>query len=242
MAEAVAIELLALAKQRFFVNIARVNALTEHALTLPIDGDGDDRERRALLVADLLRTMTVFLYVTFEDLLRSLQGKKSWSFSGRADLERALRRLSLDPAEFRDLIPCLQSLARARINIVHYADFHTLHEAVPDPRNILSLWLSGHRVLGGAAFFHRLMHRLGPTSMVEDRARENAERAFVENISIARAIIDAPTTSPEERLRHFQTIGARLDGLLDILKLTPEMFIDEDGNLIPGAVESLPLL
>jgi hypothetical protein len=244
MAETANFELLSLAKQRFYINIGRVNAVTEHALNLPIDDSGDERERRVTLVADLVRAVTVFLHASFEDLVRTLQGRrgKGWSFSGRADLERALGRLSLDPAEFRDLFPSLQSLARTRISIVHYADLRSPNEAPPSPRGMASLWFASYHVLGVGAFFYRLMNKLGPTTLVEDRARENADRAFVDNIDIARAILAAANAPREERLGHFDTIRAKLDALLDVLKLTPEMFLDENGNVLPGAVESLPLL
>jgi hypothetical protein len=67
--------LLSLARQRFYVNMARVDALTEPASISRRDETGDDGERRATLVADLLRAVTVFLHAAFEDWLRSLQGK-----------------------------------------------------------------------------------------------------------------------------------------------------------------------
>jgi hypothetical protein len=239
-----AAESVSLAKQRYYVNIARVNALTEHALALPIDGTGEDKDRRTTLVADLLRAVTVFLQATFEDLLRTLQGKagNGWSFSGRGDLEKALARLSLGSSEFRDLFPCLQSLARTRISIVHYADLRNPNEAAPDPRSIVSLWFCAYHVLGVGAFFHRMMRRLGPTTLVEKRARENADRAFAENIAVGRAMMNASEAPREDLLQHFQSIGAQLDTIVEILKLTPEMFLDENGNPLPGAVDPLPLL
>lgn len=233
---ALAIDTLSQIKQRFYTNMRRVGALTAHALSIKLE-DGEPATAGDLK-SDLLRANAVFLHASFEDLLRNVQprARSGWTFNGDTDLRRALKRIPLDAASFEDLMAPLRQLARSRIRIVHFADLGALQDATVRKWGFVDEWLSGHWALAAGLFFHRLMHRLGPTTLVEDRARENSERAFSMNLEVGRLLTKFPPVPDEKRKQALADISARLEAILGSLELKVEMFLDSDGNLLPGAI------
>jgi hypothetical protein len=94
-----------LLETRFRLNMNRISGLVQlissHDALKPTTLFGISSGARA----DILRSIVVFLHATFEVALRghNLRHSRSWSFSARADLEKALKYSGIDATPFRFL-------------------------------------------------------------------------------------------------------------------------------------------
>jgi hypothetical protein len=223
---------------RFMTNMSRIAAITTflHSGVAGLEQTGLFRSEGVR--ADLLRAVVVFLHASFEDFVRSHFRKpnKKVSFSSNSDIERALKRLKVEPALYKDLFPPLTPMTKRRHQIVHRADLCDAQSDTSNPWNITDDWQLIHWHLVVAVFYHRVRKATGPISMVEDRARQNVECALVKNIEFARELVAFPKLSLEERQQGAANLAELSNNILGTLKLNVEMFLDADGKPIEGAL------
>jgi hypothetical protein len=217
---------------RFQMNMGRISAITTflHSGVAGLEHTGLFRSEGVR--ADLLRAMVVFLHASIEDFVRSHFRKpnKKVSFSSNSDIERALKRLKVAPALFKDLFPPLTQMTKRRHQIVHRADLHDAAGETANPWEIADDWQLIHWHLAVVAFYRRIRKATGPTTMVEDRARQNAENALVKNVEFGRALAAFPSLPPEQREEGAAKMLGLSNNLLETLKLEVGMFLDADGK------------
>lgn len=224
---------------RFNAHMKRINLLRKHISTL---GRNDSDADTATLVGDLYRMDIILIHAFFEDTVRSIRvGKKSsWTFSGKSDLNRALRKLGLDPKKFEDLYRAMALLAQWRTNIVHYADLRGKSELVP------KVWNLGdsckHLVchLAVCSFVYRLIVNLGKPTLIELRMSSNFDKAFWAMRSVLKELSIALSLPSAELVEALSNVGNRLDAIQDSLEITVSMFIGADGKPLEGALRRPP--
>jgi hypothetical protein len=225
-------------RARFTTNMARIGAITSflHSgvegleQTSPLDTEG--------VRADILRAVVVFLHATTEDFIRSSlpRPNKRFTFSSASDIEKALRKLSVDPVQFKDLLPALTQMAKRRNQIVHHADIQEAQDKVVTPWKFADNWQLIHWHLTVVAFSHRLRRATGSIGMVEERAIQNAEKALIKNLEFANAVITLGRVPPEQYKEELVKLAQIVNDFKEALKLEVEMFLDADGKPIEGAV------
>lgn len=216
--------------KRFQTNMRRIGAISKALPALA----GDEGVR-----ADIIRASVVLLHATLEDFIRSSLPKQpaSFTFNSRSDLIQALHRMRVGPKRSDDLMVPLTSLAKRRIQIVHYADLGETEVEAPVP------WTSGdnmvliHWHLAVASFVYRVRRVTGPVSLVEDRAGQNCTKARAKLFEFADLISSLSIGLPRGQIvERAEAAGRALDNALGALKLEVEMFLDAGRNPLPGAV------
>lgn len=216
--------------RRFQTNMRRIGAIS-NALPALANDDG--------VRADIIRASVVFLHATLEDFIRSSLPRQPARFTlnSKSDLVQALHRMRVCPKQFDDLMVPLASLAKRRIRIVHYADLGEAEVEAAAP------WTSGdsmvliHWHLAVASFVYRVRKATGPVDLLEERAAQNCTNARAKLFEFADLIASLRVGLPRDQLlERARAAGRALDDALDALKLEAEMFLDADGNPLPGAV------
>lgn len=141
---------------RFRLNIQRISGLTR--LLFAEEGPIENKSifQYDGVAADIWRAAVVFLHATFEGSLETLNPKpvKSGIYS-RADLDKALRRVGLDPIPFRTLYPPLTQMAKRRKRIVHEGDM--LPTGVVEDIGFTDMWVFGMWNMAVVAFHYQLL-------------------------------------------------------------------------------------
>ncbi|CAA9569876.1 MAG: hypothetical protein AVDCRST_MAG49-3482 [uncultured Thermomicrobiales bacterium] len=216
--------------RRFETNMRRIGAISK-ALPALVGNDG--------VRADVIRASVVFLHATLEDFIRSSLPKQParFTFNSRSDLVQALHRMRVCPKQVDDLMVPLASLAKRRIQIVHYADLGETEVEAPAP------WTSGdnmvliHWHLAVASFVYRVRKATGPVGLVEARAGQNCTKARAKLFEFADLTSSLNIGLPRDQiLERVEAAGRALDDALGALKLEVEMFLDAEGNPLPDAV------
>jgi hypothetical protein len=134
-----------LLETRFMLNMSRINGLMQlqYANFKPKPTHlflGEEGPR-----ADIFRAIIVFLHATFEVLLRSHMptSNRNVNFYSRADLEKALKRSTIDSTPFKPLYPPLVQMAKRRTRIVHDADLSNRSATICDPWKAADEWQLG---------------------------------------------------------------------------------------------------
>jgi hypothetical protein len=225
------------AKARFTRNMGRIGAISRF-----LDSGVEGLEKATPLQsegvrADILRAVVVFLHATTEDFIRSglPRPNKKFTFSSAADIQKTLIKVSVDPAQFKDLFPALTQMAKRRIQIVHYADLPGAPDEVISPWKFADDWQLIHWHLTVVAFCYRLRRATGSIGKVEARALQNVEKALIKNVEFANAVIALGSMSPEQQKEEMAKLAAIVNDFKEALKLEVEMFLDADGNPIEGA-------
>ena len=225
-------------KIRFLSNMKRIAAIITF-LHSGVEGlEKTDFFRSEGVRADILRAVVVFLHASVEDFIRSQLPKpgKKFTFYSASDIRRALRRLNVDPASFADLFPPLTQMAKRRNYIVHHADLHDAQKEGVIPWGLADDWCLIQWLIAVLAFYSRLRRATGPTNMVEDRWGQNADRALVKNVELARALIEFSEVPPEQRQESIRIILEIAREIEETLEIEVEMFLGPDGEPIEGAV------
>ena len=216
--------------KRFQTNMRRIGAISKALPALA----GDEGVR-----ADIRRAAVVFLHATLEDFIRSSLPKQParFTFNSRSDLVQALHRMRVCPKQVDGLMVPLASLAKRRIQIVHYADLGEAEVEAPAP------WTSGdsmvliHWHLAVASFVYRVRKATGPVSLVEDRAGQNCTNARAKLFEYYNVVAAIPVgLPPDELLQRSEAALRALEDARNALRLEAEMFLDAEGKPLPGAV------
>lgn len=220
-------------KVRFTANMRRIGAITRFIFsgvkgleqTGPFQSEG--------LRADILRMIAVFLHAAIEDFVRSTFHRKGFTFGSDGDLKKVFKKVRIDDGAFNDIFPGLNQLALRRIQIVHYGD---LPEAASDAPSwdLGDDWQLIHWHLVVLLLYHRIRKTTGPTGMVEDRATENLEKAFVKNIDLGKALVELTRSAPERIKDRTSRVGKLFDEIRETLKLEVDMFLDTEGKPVEG--------
>lgn len=209
-----------LLETRFRLNMNRISGLVQlissHDALKPTTLFGSSSGARA----DILRSIVVFLHATFEVALRShnLRHSHSWSFSARADLDKALKYSGIDATPFRFLYPPLSQMAKRRHRIVHEADL--LHDE-PHEWSIADDWQLTMWLLAVPAFYYQLRISLCAANTVERAMYEKLRAAMATHVAFGKQLLAFPAVPPELRLQALQKIGVTLDTIVSTLHLDP---------------------
>jgi hypothetical protein len=227
-------------KIRFTRNMGRIGAITTflHSgvegleKTTPFHSEG--------VKADILRAVVVFLHATTEDFIRSSlpRPNKKFTFSSASDIEKALIKISIDPAQFKDLFPALTQMAKRRNQIVHHADLPDAQEEAVSPWKFADDWQLIHWHLTVVAFCHRLRRTTGSIGLVEERATQNVGKALIKNVEIANAMIALGSLPAKQQKDQLVKMAELVNDLKETLKLEVEMFLDADGKPIEGVADN----
>lgn len=186
-----------LLRTRFRLNMSRVNAvlaphLSAAGLMLPVEG----------ATADTLRLAVVFLHATFEVALRSHLRKPddTLTFSGRSDLEKALKRSSIDPKPFSPLYPPLIQMAKRRTRIVHEADLPNRAATTSKAWEFLDTWQLAMWLLAVPAFHNQMLIATNAANDVERTMYERLRKAMLKHVDFGKQML-ALSGLPPERLK-----------------------------------------
>jgi hypothetical protein len=209
-----------LLETRFRLNMNRISGLVQlissHDALKPTTLFGSSSGARA----EILRSIVVFLHATFEVALRShnLRHSRSWSFSARADLDKALKYSGIDATPFRFLYPPLSQMAKRRHRIVHEADL--LHDK-PHEWSIADDWQLIMWLLAVPAFYYQLRISLYAANTAERAMYEKLRAAMATHVAFGKQLLAFPAVPPELRLQALQKIGVTLDTIVSTLHLDP---------------------
>lgn len=144
--------------------------------------------------------------------------------------------MKIDTSLFENIFPAIHQMAQRRIQIAHYADLRDGHNEEVNSWSIAEQWQLIHWHFAVSAFYYRLRRAAGPTSLVEDRASQNTEKALLQNIQLARVLADIPKLPPEKHIEGLQQSLAIAESISETLTLDIKMFLDPDGKPIDGVV------
>jgi hypothetical protein len=207
-----------LLNKRFSLNMSRVNRLVGLAERLKKTTDQDHPDE----LADLYRSTVVFLYASFEDMLRTTadihlsRRAEERTYGNVTVVVKVLGELGLDPAPFRPLFPEMATLMARRHRIVHEADL-SADDAVTDaPWTIgdhykLSVW-----IFVVTTFVSRLRVTLDPSQIVDEWFAERGME-ILRKLAEARQALKF-SDSFEETKQSVQTMADTLEEILTILK------------------------
>jgi hypothetical protein len=224
---------------RFKTNMQRIGAISTH-LHSEAAGLGPAGLSVEGVKADLQRAVVVFLHATVEDFVRSHIKRQSakFTFSSASSIKRVIERLGVDPNKFNDLYPALSQFAKRRNQIVHYADLdEKAHEAVK-PWDLSDSWLLVCWHLAVSTLYYRLRQSTGPIDIVEERASQNMEKAFLQLFEIGRSFGELKGHSPEQQREKLAKIGESITFMHNTLKLDVNMFLDADGDPLDGVIRT----
>jgi hypothetical protein len=224
-------------QRRFIMNMKRVRDIT-HLIHSGIPGLNQTAIFQSEGVrADLLRSLVVFLHAAIEDVIRShLPKRGKFSFSSSSDIKKALASIGIETAQFDDVLPALNQLARRRIQIVHFADLKDAQSDFLSPWGLADDWSLVQWNLAVLVLFRRLRKSTGHTGHVENRALENVEAAIKLNADFGRKLLEVSGMPPEQHLDGIRELVGLADRLTETLKLDVQMFLDANGQPIEGAL------
>lgn len=217
-----------LLETRFRLNMNRISELvrllSSNDALKPATMFGNSSGARA----DILRSIVVFLHATFEVALRShiLRHNRSWSFSARTDLDKALKFSGIDATPFRFLYPPLTQMAKRRHRIVHEAD---LLRDKPHEWSIADDWQLIMWLLAVPAFYYKLRISLRAANTVERAMYEKLRTAMTSHVTFGKQLLAFPAVPPELRLEALQETVVTLDAIVSTLHLDPRAFSIESG-------------
>ncbi len=205
-------------KTRFTFNMNRIHGLMQ-LLSTNDALKQDEIFRSEGVRADLLRMVVVFLHATFEDMLRSQVpvNKRSFTFSGRSDLEKALTWMGIDPVPFRSLYPTLVQLAKRRQRIVHDADLPLNGATAVDIWGVVDDWQLIMWLLAVPAFFYELCMTLNPTDAEARIMYERHRVAMEQHHGFANQLIAIPCVRDTEMLEAWRRLSTTLEGIVTTL-------------------------
>jgi hypothetical protein len=216
--------------KRFYTNTRRIGAIAK-ALSALASDEG--------VRADIMRATVVFLHATLEDFVRSSLPNPTHklTFSYRSDLIKALGWMRVGPERFGDLMAALAQLAKRRHQIVHHADLGENETETAAPWTIADNTLFIAWNLAVLIFVYRLRKATGPVSVVEDRAGQNYVNARAKLGEFVGTMTSLDVRLPLDQLRQKAEAAQRaLDDAQDAMRLEVEMFLDAEGNPLPGAI------
>jgi hypothetical protein len=206
-----------LLSKRFQLNMTRVNRLVDLAERVKQTEDQNPDE-----LADLYRSTVVFLYASFEDMLRTTAdirlGRRAEkrTYGKVKVVVKVLEELGLDPALFRPIFPEISTLLVRRHRIVHEADLPA-EDAVTN-----ASWTIGDTyqlvvwIFVVTTFASRLRVTLDPSQIVDEWYAEE-RMGILQKLTEARRTLIA-TSSFEEKKRYWQAMADTLAEILTILK------------------------
>ena len=200
--------------QRFNLNMRRTGGLVALAFK-----EEKERNPTALLEitgasADLLRFVVVFLHASVEDSVRSIVPKGgNFCFYKGTDIDKALKRASLDSAPLKELYPPLNQLAKRRNRIVHEADMVSKTDVSIEELGAVDLWWLVQWMIAAIAFNYRLLTVCAGPHPDLLQCYENAKAAMRKNQEYAEVLMNFPKED-------FSLQQAALVKLLKLLETT----------------------
>lgn len=209
-----------LLRTRFLLNMSRVNSLVRLLFSSDsVKPAGIFRSEGVR--ADLYRSIVVFLHATFEVVLRShmRELEPNLTFSGRPDLDKALRRSGIDAAPFKRIYPPLTQMAKRRHRIVHYADLPRSTDTSAATWGIVDEWQLIMWLMAVPAFYYQLHISVGSASALERVHHARIEKVMQSHVAFAKQLLAFPEVSPELRAEALERIAADLHAMSAALGL-----------------------
>ena len=167
---------------------------------------------------ELRRAIVVFLHATFEVALRGLSNaRKEFTFSGKSDLDKALKRSGVDPTQFAHLYPPVIQMARRRNRIVHRADLRD-DSTIADDWNVADEWQLMLWLMAVPAFYHKLRIERGVASAKEAEKYNRTLLAMEHHRTFAKQMLAFPSLAEHLRIQGLQEISATLQTMVASLK------------------------
>jgi hypothetical protein len=205
-----------LLKTRFELNMSRIKTVVDAAMA------GSETTRLfeyAGAQGELRRAIVVFLHATFEVALRGhvSNAVKGFTFSGKSDLDKALKRSGVDPAQFAHLYQPLIQMARRRNRIVHQADLED-DSTIADAWNVADEWQLMLWLMAVPAFFYKMRIERGIASAKEAEKYNWNLLAMEHHGTFAKQVLAFPSLPEHLRIQGLQEISATLQTTAASLK------------------------
>ena len=191
-----------LASKRFQLNMARVNRLVSLGQRLKQTQYKDSDE-----LADLYRSSIVFLYASFEDMLRTTieihggDGTERTFGKVNAVCKALVVDLHLDPAPFRPLFSEMSAFMARRHRIVHEADLITATAVTDAPWTIGDVYQMAIWVLVVTTFASKLRVELDPSQVVHEWYAEERMNLIKKLTEARRTLSAAPIEGKQASLQ-----------------------------------------
>jgi hypothetical protein len=205
-----------LLKIRFELNMSRIKMVVDAAMA------GSDTTRLLEYTGsqgELRRAIVVFLHATFEVALRGhvSNAGKGFTLSGKSDLDKALKRSGVDPAQLAHLYPPVIQMARRRNRIVHQADLED-DSTIADGWNVADEWQLMLWLMAVPAFYYKMRIERGVASAKEAEKYNWNLLAMEHHGTFAKQMLAFPSLPEHLRIQGLQEISATLQTMAASLK------------------------
>jgi hypothetical protein len=205
-----------LPKIRFELNMSRIKMVVDAAMAGP---ETTKLFEYLGVRGELRRAIVVFLHATFEVALRGHVSNpgRALTFSGKSDLDKALKRSGVDPAQFANLYPPVIQMARRRNRIVHQADLEDGSTIAAD-WNVADEWQLVLWLMAVPAFFYKMRIERGVADATEAEKYNRTLLTMEHHRTFGKQMLAFPSLPEHLRIQGLQKMSATLETMAASLK------------------------